>query len=234
MCGPCASHLPWLGARVCATCAAPLVAGGVCGACLQRPPHFDAVRAAFIYAFPVDAMIQAFKYGGDLSLAHTLAHTLAQIAEETVDMIVPMPLAGERLRERGFNQAYELARHVGRLRGIPVAMEGCRKVRHTAAQAMLPWSERRKNVRGTFVCDADVAGKCVAIVDDVMTTGATLNELAKNIKRAGAARVVGWVVARALKRGAADAVPMTPVDAAPVAATAIDAGADPRMPAARN
>ncbi|HSQ04653.1 MAG TPA: phosphoribosyltransferase family protein [Burkholderiales bacterium] len=182
----------------------------------------------------MDALIQAYKYGGDLSLAHTLAQAVFQVAVDAVDVIVPMPLAAERLRERGFNQAYELARHVGHLRSIPVAMEACRKVRHTAAQAMLPWSERSRNVRGTFVCDADMTGQRVAIVDDVMTTGATLNELAKNIKRAGAAHVVGWVVARALRYGTADAAIVIPTTAAPCVATAIDAGADRRMPAARN
>jgi ComF family protein len=211
----------------------PLATGEFCGACLKHPPHFDAVRAAFVYAFPADAMIHAYKYGGDLSLSRTLGQALAEVAGEAVDVIVPMPLARERLRERGFNQAYELARHVGRVRGIPVAMEACRKVRHTPAQAMLPWSERSRNVRGTFVCDADLAGQRVAIVDDVMTTGATLNELARNIKRAGAVYVVAWVVARALKHGA-DAAPITPARTASGNATAIDADADPRTPAALN
>lgn len=180
----------------------PIAAGEICGTCLKRAPQFDAVRAALVYAFPVDALIRAYKYGADLSLARPLGQALATVATDAVDMLLPMPLADERLRERGFNQACELAREIGRLREIPLTMEGCRKVRHTAPQAALPWSERRKNIRGVFVCDADVAGKRVAIVDDVMTTGATLNELAKNIKRAGAARVVGWVVARALRQDA--------------------------------
>jgi ComF family protein len=226
LCRPCASHLPRLSSSVCKTCAVPVPAGDMCGACLTRAPRIDAVQAAFVYTFPVDALIQAYKYRGDLSLTRSFAEALAQVARESVDVIVPMPLADARLRERGFNQANELARHIGRLHGIPVAIDGCRKVRHTTPQAALPWSERSRNVRGAFVCDADVAGKRVAIVDDVMTTGATLNELAKNIKRAGAARVVGWVVARALKHGS---------DAADLPnATATSAGVDPRTPDARD
>ncbi len=180
----------------------PVAAGEICGACLQQPPQFDRVGAAFLYTFPVDALVCAYKYGADLSLAGTLARALAAVATDSVDLIVPMPLAAERLRERGFNQACELAREIAALRRIPVALDACRKVRHTAAQATLPWSERRRNVRGAFVCDADVSGKRVAIVDDVMTTGATLNELAKNIRRAGASAVVAWVVARAVRQDA--------------------------------
>lgn len=200
LCQPCASNLPWLDSRVCRTCATPIATGEICGACLKDAPHLDAVRAALVYAFPVDALIRAYKYGADLSLVRTLGEIVAAVATDAADLVLPMPLADERLRERGFNQAYELAREVRRLREIPLVLEGCRKVRHTTPQAALPWSERRRNIRGVFVCDADVAGKRVAVIDDVMTTGATLNELAKNIKRAGAASVVGWVVARALRQ----------------------------------
>jgi ComF family protein len=110
-----------------------------------------------------------------------------------------MPLASARLRSRGFNQAHELARLAGRRLGVPVLAHACRKVTDTAPQAALPWNERASNVRGAFVCDANLTGMKVAIVDDVMTTGATLGELSKNLKRAGAVHVSCWVVARTLK-----------------------------------
>ena len=201
LCAACDADLPRLPRTLCGRCALPIVRAQVCGACLDRPPHFDGVSAVFAYRFPLDALIQALKYGGNLAVAGVLGQTLAQaVAAERVDAIVPMPLSVQRLRERGFNQAHEIARSVARATGIPVAADACRRVIDTAAQAMLPWKERARNVRGAFVCDADLSGRSVAVVDDVMTTGATLDELAKNLKRAGAAEVRGWVVARALKQ----------------------------------
>jgi ComF family protein len=148
----------------------------------------------------VDALIHAFKYHGNLALARVLGAALAGAIDDDVDFIVPMPLSLARLRDRGFNQALEIARYAGAAKKIPVLPTACRRVLDTPSQAALPWKERARNVRGAFVCDADLTDKRVAIVDDVMTTGSTLAELAKKLKRAGASRVSGWVVARALPR----------------------------------
>lgn len=201
LCAACAADLPRLPPLRCAVCAVPLASGSVCGACLQNPPHFAAVKAAFAYRFPIDALIHAFKYGGDLAVAAVLAPALAEaIGLERADLMIPMPLAAGRLAARGFNQAQELARILGRLTGIPVAADICRKVLETAPQASLPWKERAKNVRGAFVCGEKLEGLRVAVVDDVMTSGASLNELAKCLRRAGAIEVQGWLVARALRR----------------------------------
>lgn len=158
------------------------------------------MSAAYVYDFPVDALIQAYKYGGELRLSRLLGREVARQASAAVDVIVPMPLSEARLRSRGYNQALELAREIGRRRGIPVWPRACRRVIDTPAQALLPWRERPKNVRGAFVCDADVRELRVAVVDDVLTTGATLNELARNLRRAGASEVHGWVAARAVPR----------------------------------
>jgi ComF family protein len=195
-CAACDTALPRLPPRHCRVCAIALESGDTCGACLDRPPRYDSASAAYGYAFPIDALIRAYKYGGHLTLAPVLGAALADAAVGDVDAIVPMPLSDARLRERGFNQAHELARHAGRRLALPVLPHACRRVVDTAPQASLPWAERSRNVRGVFVCDADLAGKQVAIVDDVMTTGATLNELARTLKRAGAACVSAWVVAR--------------------------------------
>lgn len=200
LCAACDADLPRLAQARCAVCALPIAGGGVCGACLDRPPHFDRVTAVFAYRFPVDALVHGFKYGGNLAVGSMLGQALGAAVTERVDLIIPMPLARKRLRERGFNQARELARSVGSLTGIPVAADICRKVVETQPQATLPWNERAKNVRAAFVCDADLSDKKVAVIDDVMTTGATLNELAKNLRRAGAVEVSGWIVARALKQ----------------------------------
>jgi len=200
VCEACEADLPRVPRSRCAVCALPLAAGAVCGACLMRPPRFDRVAAALAYRFPADALIRAFKYGGRLALAQPLGEMLARSVERDVDAIVPMPLARGRLAERGFNQALELARVVARRTGIPLIPSACRKVLETPPQAALPWDERARNVRRAFVCDVDFNGRRIAVVDDVLTTGATLNELARVLRKAGAREVSGWVVARTLPR----------------------------------
>jgi ComF family protein len=199
LCEACRASLPRLPRSRCAQCALPLESGGVCAECLDRKPAYDTVSAAFAYEFPVDALVHACKYRGDLTLAPTLARELAAGVPCDADVLVAMPLAAARLRERGFNQAHEIARCLAEAVGISLLPHACRKVADTAPQAGLTLAERARNVRRAFVCDADLGGLHVAIVDDVMTTGATLNELARVLKRAGAARVSGWVVARTLR-----------------------------------
>ncbi len=200
LCGSCLAELPALPSAACSVCAAPLASGDTCGPCLARPPRFDGVTAVYVYDFPVDALVRAYKYGGDLRLARLLGQALAQRICAEAEVIVPMPLAPDRLRRRGYNQALLIAREIARLRGLPVWAHACRRVIDTPPQALLPWRERASNVRGAFVCDADLHGRRVAVVDDVLTTGATLNELARNLKRAGAVAVYGWVAARAVQR----------------------------------
>jgi len=200
LCAGCVADLPALPSAACVQCAAPIATGNRCGTCLAHPPHYDAVTAVYVYDFPVDALIRAYKYGGELRLVRALGNAMAAAADRTADALIPMPLSGQRVRERGYNQALELARHIGSRRGIPVLTHACRRVIDTPAQALLPWRERARNVRGAFVCDMDLTGLRVAVVDDVMTTGATLNELARNLKHAGAAEVHGWVAARAVQR----------------------------------
>lgn len=198
LCAPCDADLPRLASEHCDTCALPITSGTRCGACLTHPPSYDHVCTPFTYAFPVDALVQALKYRSMLALAPLFGNAIAASLDERPDVIIPMPLADARLRERGFNQAQEIARHVAKVTGIALLPRACRKVRDTQPQAALPWKERAKNVRKAFVCDEDFAGLHVAVIDDVMTTGATLNELARNLQQAGATRVSGLIVARTL------------------------------------
>ena len=174
----------------------------VCGACIAKPPAFDHTVAALSYAFPVNALIHSLKYQTNLPMAPVLADfLLARIDEDSFpDFIVPMPLHPVRLRERGFNQALEIARKVAKQCGIPLLPDVCKRIKDTASQAELPWKEREKNIRGAFTCETDLTGKHIAMLDDVMTTGATLNELAKALRKQGAIHVSGWVVARTLPR----------------------------------
>lgn len=205
VCGPCERELPWLARDRCAVCALPLASetlnkGTVCGACLTSPPRYARVVAPFSYGYPLDALIRAYKYGGRLAYARLLGSALAAAAPPDADAIIAMPLSDARLAERGFNQALEIARVVASATGVPLLPFACRKVVDTTPQAALPWSERARNVRRAFVCDADLTGRRVAVVDDVLTTGATLNELARVLRKAGAMEVAGWVVARTLPR----------------------------------
>ena len=200
LCRDCYANLPWLPAARCPQCALPTPAGNLCGACLAHPPRFDAVAAAFAYDWPLSTLIHHYKYAGNLALARLLANALGMCIGGPVDLIVPMPLAPRRLRERGFNQALEMARIISRATGFPLAADSCRRVRDGPPQAALPWQERAKNIRGAFVCDADLAGMRVAVIDDVLTTGATLNELSRNLRKAGALEIHGWVVARTMKQ----------------------------------
>jgi len=197
LCEACERELP-SGASACPRCALAGSGNAECGACLADPPHFDASCAAFTYAYPVDALIQALKYGGQLALAGWFAHKLQQRIGQAagVDLIVPLPLHPARLAERGFNQAAEIAKALSRLSGVAMDAQLARRVRNTAPQTALPWRERTANMRQAFSCERDLAGLSVAVIDDVMTTGATLNEFARTLKKSGAARVRNWVVAR--------------------------------------
>jgi ComF family protein len=168
---------------------------------LQRPPHFESTTAAAHYAFPLDRLLQAFKYGRELALAELFANQLANAVQSrrpAVDLIVPVPLERARLRERGFNQAHEIARRLGARLALEVRPEAARRIKRTAPQADLSLEARADNVRGAFAADAQVMGRRIAVVDDVMTTGATLNEFAGTLKAYGAIHVENWIVARAL------------------------------------
>jgi ComF family protein len=194
LCEACDAELPRLPAELCPRCALASPLGALCGRCLAEPPHYDASVAALGYEFPADALVHALKFRGELALAPFLGALLLQrISTLGVDCVIPVPLSARRLRERGYNQAVEIARHLAP-RKLEVSV--CIRSRDTAAQTGLPFDERRRNVRGAFRCARPLAGASVAVVDDVMTTGATLDEIAATLKRAGAARVENWVVAR--------------------------------------
>ena len=198
LCVPCRDSRPFHAQPTCPTCALPTSGGETCGNCLKKPPAFDRTLAAFSYAFPVDAVIHAYKYAGNLALLDFLAEPLARLAltQNKPDLLVPMPLHPARLKVRGFNQAHEIARLLSAKLSIPLDGSLCRRVLDTRPQAGLKLKERAGNLRGAFSCVGDVSGKQVVLVDDVMTTGASLNELAKVVRANGATQVSAWVVAR--------------------------------------
>lgn len=200
LCPACSSDLPRLPAPRCPQCAEPTTHGERCGRCLGHRMHFDRTHAAFRYDFPLDRLVQALKYGHQLALADWFGRQLGDaLGEVEADCIVPLPLHPERLRERGFNQAAEIARAMAARLGLPVAIDTLHRRHATAPQAALPLDQRAANVRGAFECRSDLSGRRFLLVDDVMTSGATLDEAARTLKLHGAARVEVAVVARALR-----------------------------------
>ena len=175
----------------------------VCGACLLRPPPLDACFSALAYAFPWDALVTRFKFGSEPALAGPLAGLMRaqpalMAALAAADRVLPLPLAAGRLAERGYNQALELARRLVPRRQLATGL--LQRVRETAPQSALPLSERAGNLRQAFAVPprlaATIRGRRLVLVDDVMTSGATLHEAARALRRAGAASVSAVVLAR--------------------------------------
>jgi ComF family protein len=199
-CAACDRTLPYLPAAHCPSCALPTPAGEICGHCLRHPPLFDRATAAFAYAYPLDRLVQAMKYREQLALVNAFAGKLVQQIDRSSlpDRVIAMPLHPAKLRERGFNQSLLLAAATARSLKIELLPHACRRVRDTPPQSALPFKERKKNVRDAFCCDIDLSGRHVALVDDVLTTGASLNALAAAVKKRGATEISVWVAARTL------------------------------------
>ena len=199
-CAGCDGAMPYLDAAHCPSCALPTPSGEICGQCLGHPPLFARATAVFGYTFPLDKLIQAMKYGEQLALANAFSEKLAHGIDKSdlPDCIIPMPLHPAKLRERGFNQSLLLAAKAARELGIKLLPDTCQRVRDTPPQSALPWKERKRNMRDAFRCDVDLTGMHVALVDDVLTTGASLNALAEAVQKRGAIKISAWVVARTL------------------------------------
>jgi len=205
VCEECWERVPWYQGPLCATCGARLPTGVVCR-CADRPPHLSSLACAADYAGPLPAIVQAFKYGGHQSLAAPLAHRLAlhpQLHLDAADLIVAVPLHPWRRVVRGFNQADRIARALGR---TPISMLA--RFHRTPPQAGLTAAVRRRNLRGTIRLmprltaaarerqRATLRGARVLLVDDVVTTGATLSACAEVLREAGARDVRAATVAR--------------------------------------
>lgn len=204
ICPDCESDFFSVAIRRCERCAISISAASfarICGRCVANPPHFDGTVALADYVSPVDAMVVALKFTARLDLADFFGRLLAQrvLAQPMrtpCSFIIPVPLAFERLRQRGFNQSHQIARAFAATLGQRVALDRLLRVRHTPPQQSLKLEERHRNVRGAFAVEGSVTGDSIYVVDDVMTSGSTLDEIARVLKLAGAARVVNVVVAR--------------------------------------
>ena len=202
LCTGCQQDLPWL-LHCCNHCALPLEdkKQSVCLQCQIAPPVFDAAICALHYASPVDYLVKRMKFSHQLSHTKVLGTLLAQHLMQrdigSVDAILPVPLHKARLRKRGFNQALELTHEIRRSHDIPL-LQGVRRVVNTSAQTLVKGEDRAANIRGAFAVKSGVTlPNHVVIVDDVITTGSTSNELALVLKEAGVTEVSVWAVARA-------------------------------------
>ena len=210
ICMACETDLPWLGDH-CRTCALPLPSAGMtCGQCLKQPPAFEQVAVPWTYSFPLDSLITRFKHSARWPYGRLLGDLLAQYLrhrfEEDMDRpdaLLPVPMAAKRLRKRGFNQAAMLARWLSDGLDIPCNDTMLLRIQDTSAQQDLNAEARKKNLRNAFALapDARVAGLHLALVDDVLTTGATAHALARLLMAAGAARVDVYCLARTPKPG---------------------------------
>jgi ComF family protein len=201
LCRGCERDLPE-NVPACARCAMPVSAGGeTCAGCRRRRHVFDAAFVPYRYEFPLDVLIHRFKYGGQIAIGRILGTLLARRLWERgrpgVDAIVPVPLHAAREAKRGYNQAREIAMFAAELAGIPLRDRIARRGRATVEQTALPAGARRRNLRGAFEIRASSVPARVAIVDDVLTTGATTEALALALRRAGCRHVEVWAIARA-------------------------------------
>ena len=182
----------------CMVCAVPVHGKDViCGRCQSSPPHFVRTTALADYAPPVDGMVTALKFGARLDLASVFGRLLARRASvDAGALVVPVPLAFERVAERGYNQSMQIARAFCDSTGARLGTDIVRRIRHTPPQQALALEDRRRNIRGAFIASGSVGGRTVLVVDDVMTSGSTMDEMARVLVAAGATRVHALVVAR--------------------------------------
>jgi ComF family protein len=198
VCLPCASVLPRLPEHVCPRCQLAAANGEVCGRCLKKPPLWAHLSAQWQYEFPLDRAMIAAKYHHAFSIYRWAAGQRAAWPFAADATLIPVPLAELRLQSRGYNQAQLIAEEMAKRFDLTVDTDAVIRIRETDIQQRLNWTQRRINVRAAFATTRSFVGQSVVLIDDVLTTGATLNALAQALLDAGAARVDAFVLARVL------------------------------------
>jgi ComF family protein len=204
LCTDCRQRFVHVEPAHCDRCALPSTGGMTCGVCLSDPPPFSHCVALAAYGFPWDRLITRFKFQDQPELAALLADELGQAIDRAglprVDAVLPVPLSPARLAERGYNQAWELARRLAAKQGLPAEAELLQRLRDTPHQVGLTRRQREHNLRDAMwvapAAAARIAGRRLALVDDVMTTGVTAIAATRALRAAGAVQVQIWVLAR--------------------------------------
>lgn len=204
LCETCETQLPKL-KNTCQCCASILpddVPKRICGLCIKNPPYFYSTIALFAYEGKIIKLITGLKFHQELNVAILVADLFSQhLINEKIplpDIIIPVPLHNKRLRNRGYNQALEIAKPIAKKFNIPLLKNACLRKRHTKPQIELPAHSRKQNIKNAFEIKTPMNDLKIAIVDDVMTTGNTVNELSKDLMKSGAKKVEIWCIARTL------------------------------------
>lgn len=202
LCQSCYQDLP-LAKHSCLKCAIPISTIGICGQCLQKTPPLDKTYALFLYQNPITKLILELKFNQAIVNARVLGELLTEKIQTTwykinplPDVIIPIPLHASRLKERGFNQALEIARPIAKALKLPLSIHSCIRVKPTAAQATLHAAERQQNMKHAFSIKEDFSNQHIAVIDDVITTGSTINEFCAALKQNGAKSIDVWCCAR--------------------------------------
>jgi len=200
LCQACSAQLPIIN-HACPRCASPLLQTMLCGSCLNKPPQQDASFSLFCYQPPIDRLILDFKYHDKLVLSRLFATQMVEQLKNRAlpQLLIPIPLHPRRLRERGYNQSLELAKQLSKQLNIPVRHDILIRIRDTPPQASLPFSERKKNMKQAFQLNKTELPDHIALIDDVLTTGHTVNVAAKILRQAGVKNIEVWTIARTVK-----------------------------------
>ncbi len=201
LCSACESELPFI-AHACPYCGLPIPANALaCGQCIKQPPLYDHTFTLFTYQSPITKLIYDLKFNRKLVNAKVLGDLMAKQLKITKkpDCLIPIPLHNKRLRARGFNQALEIARPIAKKFKIPINFTSCKRIKHTDAQAMISKKKRKKNIKNAFAIDANFQAHHVVIIDDVVTTGQTVLEFARVLRKNGIQKIDVWCCARTNK-----------------------------------
>lgn len=200
ICSSCIQDLPLLGAA-CPRCALPISKSYLCGQCLRHPPEQDSSFSLFRYHDPIDHLIADFKYHDKLYLSALFSQLMCEHLNNRrlPDLLIPIPLHPNRLRQRGYNQSLELAKALSKQLGIPICNNYLIRAIDTKSQASIPFKARKKNIQHAFALTQGKLPAHIALIDDVLTTGHTADAAAKLLRKAGAHRIEVWTIARTIR-----------------------------------